>query len=187
MRHQIRLVIATALPAMATITHAGTASNAYHGGYLVGIVIGLIVWLIVLKKLMDKGSAWSKALAAVIVLIGLWSGYRAVERSASATGALANTGDSESRSEFDLRNLAASVKPGDVTIYTTTDCPHSRAAKAWMSQHGFAYIECDVQARPACASQLQALGGDGVPFLRVRGQSMKDGFDSDQFTALLRQ
>jgi hypothetical protein len=36
-----------------------------------------------------------------------------------------------------------------------------------------------------CARDPQALGS-GVPYLIVRGQYMKDGFDSDAFIAALR-
>ena len=57
----------------------------------------------------------------------------------------------------------------------------------WLRQYGFAFAECDAQARPECASELHAHGGMGVPFLMVKGAAMKNGFDSDEFVALLKR
>ena len=37
-----------------------------------------------------------------------------------------------------------------------------------------------------CERKLQELGGVGVPFLMVKGKPMKNGFDSDEFLALLK-
>lgn len=42
------------------------------------------------------------------------------------------------------------------------------------------------QASMACERKLQELGGVGVPFLMVKGKPMKNGFDSDEFLALLK-
>lgn len=86
-----------------------------------------------------------------------------------------------------IAQLAAQVKPEDIVMYTTTDCPYCAQAKSWLNQHGFAFTECDAQQRPECAQQLQALGSKGVPYLLVRGKHMKDGFDSDEFLSLLSQ
>jgi glutaredoxin len=89
-------------------------------------------------------------------------------------------------SDEQLRQLAASIKQGEVTIYTTTHCPYCAQAKSWMTQYGFTYTECDTEVSATCASELSALGGNGVPYLVVRGHHMRDGFDSDEFVAALR-
>jgi len=111
---------------------------------------------------------WGIWLLIAAVLFGGWRLMRASEPSTE-----------------DLAQLAATVQPGDVLIYTTTDCQYCAQAKAWMNQYGFAYTECDAQVRADCARELEALGS-GVPYLIVRGRHMKDGFDSDEFIAALR-
>jgi glutaredoxin len=71
-------------------------------------------------------------------------------------------------------------------MYSADWCPNCRAAKGWMQQYGFKYDECNVETSSACASQLKTLDPQGgVPYLIVRGQHMKDGFDSNQFLAAL--
>lgn len=92
----------------------------------------------------------------------------------------------DSASTAELRQLANSVKPEEVVIYTTTHCPYCAEAKAWMTQYGFAYTECDTDVSATCAAALSALGGNGVPYLVVRGRHLREGFDSDEFIAALR-
>jgi hypothetical protein len=56
-----------------------------------------------------------------------------------------------------------------------------------LNQYGFIFTESDMEVRPQCADDLQAIGGGvGVPYLVVRGHHMKDGFDSEEFIAALR-
>jgi glutaredoxin len=97
-----------------------------------------------------------------------------------------NTHGVSASSAAELRQLATSVKHGEVVIYTTTHCPYCAEAKAWMTQYGFAYSECDTEVSSSCASELSTFGGTGVPYLVVRGHHMRDGFDSDEFVAALR-
>lgn len=87
--------------------------------------------------------------------------------------------------EDELARLAANAHTEDVLIYTTTDCPYCAQAKAWMTQYGFKFTECDAQVREDCARELAELSS-GVPYLIVRGHHMKDGFDSDEFIAALQ-
>ncbi|RXZ43801.1 glutaredoxin family protein [Crenobacter cavernae] len=130
----------------------------------------------------SKGLPWGKILLLLAIAIGAWQGHKIsqerrgerVERASPAT-------------TDGMAQLAATVKPGDVTMYTTTECPYCRDAKNWLNRNGFAFTECDAQVRPECASQLNALGGVGVPFLVVRGTPMKNGFDSDEFLAILQR
>ncbi|MDP1705331.1 MAG: glutaredoxin family protein, partial [Sulfurimicrobium sp.] len=113
-------------------------------------------------------------------LYGAWAGVN-MDRNKSD----ANTDVVREAPAGDLQTLAASTKPEDVVIYTTTDCPYCAQAKGWLRQNGFAFTECDTQADMACESAFRSLGGVGVPYLVVRGQYMKDGFDSEQFISLL--
>jgi len=136
----------------------------------------------------ERRSGWVKWLVASAIAYGAWSGYQSSVRH-RAGGALGSIGASlrSDVSEADLRALAAGVKSGDVTLYTTTDCPYCTQAKGWLNQYSFAYTECNAETRPECASDLHAHGALGVPFLLVRGRPMHNGFDSDEFVALLKQ
>jgi len=138
----------------------------------------------------ERGFAWGKWLAVAVIAYGAWTGYQvSVKRHDGGGDGLGSlrAGLGGGTSEADLRLLAATVKPGDVTMYTTTECPYCAQAKDWLRQYGFAFAECDAQARPECASELHAHGGMGVPFLMVKGAAMKNGFDSDEFVALLKR
>jgi glutaredoxin len=74
-----------------------------------------------------------------------------------------------------------------VTIYTTSWCPYCKAAKQWVQPQGFTFSECDVENSASCASEMQSMGGHGVPFLVVRGHRMKGSFNSDEFIAALKR
>lgn len=119
------------------------------------------------------------------LLIGAWQGHQLVNHRGEGIESLgAKIGEDVSKDE--LKQLAATVRQGDVVIYTTTGCPYCAQAKSWMTQYGFEFTECDAEASATCAQELSATGADGVPYLVVRGHHMKDGFDSDEFVAALR-
>ncbi|MGH8239503.1 MAG: hypothetical protein ACREXP_21170 [Steroidobacteraceae bacterium] len=63
---------------------------------------------------------WGTWLLAAAVLFGGWQ--------------LARIGRTPDLSTEELTQLAATVQPGDVLIYTTTDCAYCGRAKAWMKQ-----------------------------------------------------
>jgi len=86
----------------------------------------------------------------------------------------------------DIQTLAETVRADEVVMYTTSSCPYGAQAASWLRQHGFAYTECNMSTTPACEQAFLAHGGDGTPYLIVRGHHMKDGFDSDEFLAALR-
>ncbi|MDP2964007.1 MAG: glutaredoxin domain-containing protein [Sulfurimicrobium sp.] len=128
----------------------------------------------------DNGFPWFKLILFIALLYGAWAGVN-MDRNKGAE----NTDFIRDTTAGGLQALAATVKPGDVVIYTTTSCPYCAQAKGWLGQNGFAFTECDTEADAACASAFQSLGGVGVPYLVVRGKHMKDGFDSEQFISLL--
>ena len=127
--------------------------------------------------------SFGKGLLIAAAVFGVWQGIRSHHSGPASIGA-SISGDV---SEQELRQLSSAVKSDDVLIYTTTECPYCAQAKAWMTQYGFHYRECDAQVSNACAAELERLGGVGVPYLIVRGHHMKDGFDSDEFVAALRE
>ena len=131
---------------------------------------------------------WLKLLAIAAILWGAWSGYQ-ISKGRSSGGALSSFAAkfSAELSPDQLKALAATTQADDVLIYSAPWCGNCTEAKSWMTQYGFKYQECNVEASIDCADQLKRLGSDGVPYLIVKGQHMKDGFDSDQFIAALQK
>jgi glutaredoxin len=123
----------------------------------------------------EGGRPGLKLLAAAAVAYGAWVGWQ------SSGGKLPDFGGAP-----DVAKLAASVKPGDVTIYTTSTCGYCKQAIAWMGQHGFAFKECNIETDGSCRHDYNRYGGDGVPYLVVKGHHMKQGFNTDQFLAALK-
>lgn len=75
-------------------------------------------------------------------------------------------------------------------MYTTTECPHCRNAKSWLVKNRFAFTECNMSVERRCEIEFSTYKTDGTPFLVIRrgGKElqMRDGFDSDEFMALLK-
>jgi glutaredoxin len=70
------------------------------------------------------------------------------------------------------------------TAYALWNCVQ---AKRWLTRYGFAFTECDVEREARCEREFTEHGADGTPYLLVRGQPMQNGFDADEFVALLRR
>jgi glutaredoxin len=84
-----------------------------------------------------------------------------------------------------IAQIATTVKAGDVVMYTTTGCGYCAQARQWLNQYRIAFTECNTDSSDRCARELTRYGGNGVPHLVVRGQHMREGFDSDQFLSIL--
>ncbi len=90
-----------------------------------------------------------------------------------------------------MRALAETVGPGDVVMYSTTECVYCTHAKNWLNHHGFAFTECNMSNEYRCETEFRQLGGNGTPFLVIhRGDKtyrMRRGFNSEEFLALLER
>jgi len=85
-----------------------------------------------------------------------------------------------------LRAFAARVQARDVVMYSTTECVYCGQAKGWLAQNGFAFTECNMSVERRCEDEYRAYGANGTPFLLVRGQQMREGFDVHQFLRILK-
>lgn len=68
-----------------------------------------------------------------------------------------------------------------VTIYTTSWCGVCRRAKAWMSARGVSYVEKDVEASAAYASEWRALGTNNAVPTTVVDRTVLVGFSESRF------
>jgi glutaredoxin len=102
-------------------------------------------------------------------------------------GSAAEPAGGATGSTSDIAVLAAKVGAEDVVMYSTTECAYCAQAKGWLKQYDFAYTECNMSVDKECERQFLKYGATGTPYLVVKGQHMKDGFDSQEFLSLLRQ
>lgn len=159
------------LPAICRAADAG--STAYRTGKAAGYVVGGLLLFFLARRLLG-GLAWARWLIVPAIAIAL---FRLHPFGGGTAG-----GDLDSDQ---IRALAAGVRADEVVMYSTTECVYCAQAKGWLSQNGFAFTECNMSLSPACVQDFTRFGGTGTPYLVVRGHHMKDGFDSDQFMALL--
>ncbi len=70
-----------------------------------------------------------------------------------------------------------------VTIYTTSTCPHCLSAKNFLRQEGIAFTEKDVSRDPGAQREMAAMGARGVPTFKI-DETVIVGFDRDRIKAL---
>ena len=141
-----------------------------------------------LRASSGPGLPWRKIAFGAAIVLGVVAGHQASrDHRNSASGLVASAGArvNSGMSDSDIAVLAKSVRAGDVTMYTTTDCPYCAQARGWLTSHGFAFSECDAETTRSCADELASRGAKGVPFLVVRGRAMDEGFDAGDFLAAL--
>lgn len=92
--------------------------------------------------------------------------------------------------DAEIKAIATDVRAGEVTIYTTSECPYCAQAKGWLARYGFAFTECNLSFDSNCQVLLRDYGADGVPLIVIRrgGKEylMKGGFDSEEFLMAVR-
>ncbi len=102
-------------------------------------------------------------------------------------GALLGGGDMD---EAAVQRLAATVRAEQIVMYSTNECGYCTQTRSWLSQHGFAFTECNMSREARCVDEFRALQATGTPYLIVRGprgaHHMKDGFDSDELLKALK-
>lgn len=98
-------------------------------------------------------------------------------------------GNGSPLTDTQLRTLAATVKPGQVLMYTTSECSYCQQAKTWLQRYGFAWTECNMSEEPRCEREFHAWGARGTPFFVItrdgRRQPMHGGLDKALLVQLL--
>ena len=135
-----------------------------------------------------KGIPWGKLilffLFAAVVWVSLQAGRN---RAGGESNIMADSG--RNSAVADIRALASSVGPGDVVMYSTTECGYCTQAKNWLDHYGFAFTECNMSVESRYESEFRSYGAIGTPFLVVtrdgKEHHMKNGFHPGEFLALL--
>jgi glutaredoxin len=132
------------------------------------------------------GLPWRLMLTAVAVIVGVYAGHQA-HLDKRGPGEL--FGGADAADDAAMRQLAGTVRAEQVVMYSTTECGYCTLARSWMTDHGFAFTECNMSLDSRCEDAFRALGATGTPYLIVRGprgeHHMKEGFDSDEFIKAL--
>ena len=68
------------------------------------------------------------------------------------------------------QQVAEAARPGDIVMFTTSDCPYCAQARKWFGEHRVAYSECNTTVDAACLAAYEKLAAPGVPTLVVKGQ-----------------
>lgn len=84
------------------------------------------------------------------------------------------------------REIAASVRPGEIVMFSTQSCVYCAKARRWLDDHHIPFTECDIERSPACLARYQALGGIGTPTFEVRGARLV-GFSPQELAEALQR
>ncbi|TFW30196.1 glutaredoxin family protein [Massilia horti] len=128
----------------------------------------------------EWGIPWGRLILLAVLGWGAWNGYHRLHNSPDRPVAA-------ELSPAAIAALAKTVEPGEVVMYSTTECVYCAQAKAWLSRYGFAFTECNMSISRQCEREFLSYSATGTPFLLVRGHQMKDGFGSDEFLGLLQR
>jgi glutaredoxin len=85
-----------------------------------------------------------------------------------------------------LGQRVAQAAPGDIVMYTTTDCPYCAQARRWFGEHGVVYSECNTSVDAGCRAAFDRLAAPGVPTLVVKGQRQV-GFQPERVAQALQR
>ncbi len=79
------------------------------------------------------------------------------------------------------------MRPHDIVLYATGDCPHCRAARAALEAWGQPFEERDPLSSPVVLKELLLCAAvASVPTIVVSGQVLV-GFDADRLEQVLRE
>jgi len=134
-----------------------------------------------------SGFSLGKWLIVAAILYVAWSGVQVANHEGGSNISSAGRVSVDGMSPADITTLATTVRPGEVVLYGTDSCPYCAEARSWLNQYGFAFRECNMDVSKQCEREFMDYGGNGTPYLVVRGHHMKNGFDSVEFLMALRE
>lgn len=88
------------------------------------------------------------------------------------------------RDYFLPREGLSTSQGADVILYTTTWCGYCTKTKTLLDGMGVAYVEVDVERSSEGRRQFEALGGRGVPLLKI-GENVVRGYNPEAVRRLL--
>jgi len=99
----------------------------------------------------------------------------------------ANNADGLSDSAYSAADEIKSKKPAKlkmVAMYSTSWCGYCSKARKHMQSKGIKFKEYDIEKNSAAKSKYKKLGGTGVPFFEIGGQTM-GGYNPSKLEAMV--
>jgi glutaredoxin len=78
------------------------------------------------------------------------------------------------------------VGPGEVVLYATSWCGYCERTRKFLRAREVPFVEHDIERSETARQAYEALGGQGVPLLLIRGKVVR-GYSPDAFLAALGQ
>lgn len=72
----------------------------------------------------------------------------------------------------------------NVTVYTSSTCPHCVTAKDYLKEKNVEFVEKNVQTDPEARKELIKMGHMGVPVVVIDGEEIV-GFDKAKIDSLI--
>lgn len=80
----------------------------------------------------------------------------------------------------------AAIPAGSVVLYSTTWCGYCTKTRHFLNKNKIPFVEHDIETSADAYRDYKALGGQGVPVVRVSDQVLH-GYDPDGIISALRQ
>lgn len=107
-----------------------------------------------------------RTVVVALLLLGVWLNWDRIDR--FFDGAPAVTGS------------------GEVILYATSWCGYCKKTRELFADQGIPYREYDIEVSAEGRERYEALGGNGVPVIDIRG-TVVHGFDEDEILAAWRR
>ncbi len=101
-----------------------------------------------------------------LLLLGIWLNWDRIDRFFDGTPAVTGS--------------------GEVILYATSWCGYCKKTRALFKEQGIPYKEYDIESSDEGRERYEALGGNGVPVIDIRGKVIH-GFDKNEILAAWRQ
>lgn len=90
------------------------------------------------------------------------------------------------QSRIQLPIPLAAIPAGSVVLYSTTWCGYCTKTRNFLKKNNIPFVEHDIETSADAYREYKALGGKGVPVVRVSDQVLH-GYDPDGIISALRQ
>lgn len=124
---------------------------------------------------LDSGFAAEEAEPEAVSyeLVEVWPGSAEARHRPAAAGASVR----EASPAVQAPPPAPAAMRGPIKFYATQWCGYCKQARAFFRQHGVSYIEYDIDASATARAEYEMLGGTGVPFMVIGGETVQ-GFNA---------
>ncbi|HEY0585562.1 MAG TPA: glutaredoxin family protein [Pseudoduganella sp.] len=85
------------------------------------------------------------------------------------------------------KDVAKSVKPGDIVMYSYDGCVPASRAREHFRKYKIEFTECDIQKNEKCYRMLKLLNTEGIPTFVIYDKHVLQGFSENALYKALTQ